>query len=45
MASSLGNLGKYIVAFAFSDIYARPSLSLREREIATVAALTGFREP
>lgn len=36
----LGDLGKYIVEFAFGDIYRREGLSLREREIATVAMLT-----
>lgn len=43
----LGDLGRYIVEFAFGDIYSRESLSLRDRELATVAALTamGGREP
>lgn len=43
----LGDLGRYIVEFAFGDIYSRPGISLREREIATVAILTalGGREP
>ncbi|MEJ2148765.1 MAG: carboxymuconolactone decarboxylase family protein [Chloroflexota bacterium] len=43
----LGDLGRYIVEFAFGDIYSREGLSLREREIATVAMLTamGGREP
>ena len=43
----LGDLGRYIVEFAFGDIYSRPGLSLRDRELATVAALTvlGGREP
>jgi 4-carboxymuconolactone decarboxylase len=43
----LGDLGRYIVEFAFGDIYSRGGLSLREREIATVAMLTamGGREP
>jgi 4-carboxymuconolactone decarboxylase len=47
IVSRLGDLGRYIVEFAFGDIYSRPGLSLREREIATVAALTvlGGREP
>lgn len=43
----LGDLGRYIVEFAFGDIYSRDGLSLRDRELATVAALTamGGREP
>lgn len=43
----LGDLGKYIVEFAFGDIYSREGLSLREREIITIAILTalGGREP
>jgi 4-carboxymuconolactone decarboxylase len=47
VVNSLGDLGRYIVEFAFGDIYSRPGLGLREREIATVALLTalGGREP
>ncbi len=30
----------YVVEFAFGDIYARPGLDLRGRQIATLAALT-----
>lgn len=43
----LGDLGRYIVEFAFGDIYSRDGLSLRDRELATIAALTamGGREP
>lgn len=43
----LGDLGHYIVEFAFGDIYSRDALSLRDRQIATVAMLTalGGREP
>ena len=43
----LGDLGRYIVEFAFGDIYSRDGLSLRDRELATVAVLTamGGREP
>jgi len=36
------DLGRYIIEFAFGDIYSRPGLSLRDREIATVAALTAL---
>lgn len=47
IVAPLGDLGRYIVEFAFGDIYSRGGLSLREREIATVALLTsmGGREP
>jgi 4-carboxymuconolactone decarboxylase len=38
----LGDLGRYIVEFAYGDVYARPGLSLRERQIATVAVLTAL---
>lgn len=46
VVESLGDLGRYIVEFGFGDIYSRKGLSLREREIATVAVLTALgREP
>ena len=47
IVDNLGDLGRYIVEFAFGDIYSRPGMGLREREIATVAVLTalGGREP
>ena len=32
----------YVVEFPFGDIYSRPSLDLKTREIATVAALTAL---
>lgn len=34
------DLGRYILEFPFGDIYSRPGLDLKSREIATVAALT-----
>ena len=34
------DLGRYVVEFGFGDIYCRPGLDLKSREIATVAALT-----
>lgn len=34
------DLGKYIIEFAFGDIYDRTALDLKSREIATIAALT-----
>lgn len=46
IVSSLGDLGRYIIEFGFGDIYQRKGLTLREREIATVAMLTVLgREP
>lgn len=36
---SLGDLGRLIVEVAYGDVYSRPGLALRERQIATVAAL------
>lgn len=47
IVAPLGDLGRYIVEFAFGDIYSRDGLTLREREIATVAMLTVLagREP
>jgi 4-carboxymuconolactone decarboxylase len=36
---SLGDLGRLIVEVAYGDVYSRPGLTLRERQIASVAAL------
>lgn len=36
---SLGDLGRLIVEFAYGEVYSRPGLTLRERQIASVAAL------
>ena len=33
------DLGKYIVEFAFGDIYSRDGLSMQEREMVTMASL------
>lgn len=40
LAEICPDLGRYIVEFGFGDVYSRPGLSLRERELATIAALT-----
>ncbi|PSR34463.1 MAG: carboxymuconolactone decarboxylase [Sulfobacillus benefaciens] len=40
ITQQLGDLGKYIVEFAFGDIYRRENLALRDREMITVAILT-----
>ncbi len=36
------DLGKYIVEYAFGDIYSRETLDLKSKEIAVVAALTAM---
>ena len=36
------DLGRYIVEFPFGDVYSRPGLDLKSREIATVSALTAL---
>lgn len=36
------DFARYLIEFPFGDIYARPQLGLREREIATIAALTAL---
>jgi 4-carboxymuconolactone decarboxylase len=42
LADIAPDLGRYIVEFAFGDIYPRPGLDLRRREIVTVAATTAL---
>jgi 4-carboxymuconolactone decarboxylase len=36
------DLGRYVVEFVFGDVFSRPGLDLKSREIATVAALTAL---
>ncbi|WP_211466711.1 carboxymuconolactone decarboxylase family protein [Collimonas silvisoli] len=36
------DLGRYVIEFGFGQIYSRPGLSLQQRELATVAALTAM---
>lgn len=36
------DFARYLIEFPFGDIYARPGLDLRQREIATIAALTAL---
>ena len=38
----LGDLGRYVLEFAYGEVYSRPGLSLRERQIATVAVLVAL---
>ncbi len=39
LAQSFPDFATYVVEYPFGDIYSRPGLGLREREIAVVAAL------
>ena len=41
------DVGKYIIEFAFGDVYTRPELSMQEREMITIPSLltTGGCEP
>jgi 4-carboxymuconolactone decarboxylase len=34
------DLGKYIIEFAFGDIYSRPGLTSKQRQLVTIASLT-----
>jgi 4-carboxymuconolactone decarboxylase len=36
------DFARYLIEFPFGDIYSRPGLDLKSREIATVAALTAL---
>jgi 4-carboxymuconolactone decarboxylase len=36
------DLARYVIEFPFGDIYSRPGLDLKCREIATIAALTAM---
>lgn len=38
-----GDLAQYIVEFVFGDVYSRPGLSVRDREIATLSMLMAMR--
>ena len=33
------DVGRFIIEFAFGDIYSRPDLNLRDRELVTIASL------
>jgi 4-carboxymuconolactone decarboxylase len=41
------DLGRYVIEFAFGEIYQRPVLDLRQRQLVTISALTtlGGAEP
>jgi 4-carboxymuconolactone decarboxylase len=36
------DLARYVIEFPFGDVYSRPGLDLKSREVATVAALTAL---
>ena len=38
----LGDLGRYVVEFVLGDVFSRPGLSLRDRELITVAMLAAL---
>ncbi|WP_293937185.1 carboxymuconolactone decarboxylase family protein [Iodobacter sp.] len=42
LADIAPDLGRYIIEFAFGEIYSRPGLSLAQRELATVAMLSAM---
>lgn len=42
LADIAPDFARYLVEFPFGDIYSRPGLSLRHREVATIAALTAL---
>jgi 4-carboxymuconolactone decarboxylase len=42
LADIAPDFGRYIIEFPFGDIYSRPGLDLRSREIASIAALTAL---
>ena len=42
LAGVAPDFARYLIEFPFGDIYTRPGLGLREREIATIAALTAL---
>ncbi|EBV3599828.1 carboxymuconolactone decarboxylase family protein [Salmonella enterica subsp. enterica serovar Virchow] len=42
LADIAPDFADYLFEFPFGDIYSRPGLGLREREIATIAALTAM---
>ena len=42
LAAISPDLAKYTIEFPFGDIYQRPGLDLKSRELATIAALTAL---
>ncbi len=42
LADVAPDLGRYVIEFAFGDIYQRPGLNLRDRELVTIAGLAAL---
>jgi 4-carboxymuconolactone decarboxylase len=42
LADVCPDLGRYVLEYAFGDVYSRPGLTLQQRELATIAALTAL---
>ncbi|MCK1969948.1 carboxymuconolactone decarboxylase family protein [Franconibacter sp. IITDAS19] len=42
LADIAPDLGRYVIEYGFGDVYSRPGLDLKSRELATVAALTAL---
>jgi 4-carboxymuconolactone decarboxylase len=42
LADTTPDFARYLIEFPFGDIYSRPGLDLRSREIATIAALAAL---
>ncbi|MDP3551088.1 MAG: carboxymuconolactone decarboxylase family protein [Novosphingobium sp.] len=42
LADIAPDLGRYIIEFGFGDVYSRPGIDLKTRELATVAALVAL---
>lgn len=42
LADIAPDFARYLIEFPFGDIYSRPGLDMRAREIATIAALTAL---
>ena len=42
LADIAPDLGRYVIEFAFGDVYSRPGLELPERQLVTIAALTAL---
>jgi len=42
LADIAPDLGRYVIEFGFGDVYSRPGIDLKTRELATVAALVAL---
>ena len=42
LADIAPDLGRYVIEFGFGDVYSRPGLDLKSRELVTVGALTAL---